>query len=69
MGEKKVIIAPEEVKKIYGIVSEVEEELKQDGIPYRVPEQGNKSLPPYPGPARRWRYTGKREHLRSDCIR
>ncbi len=35
-----MIIAPEEVKKIYGIVSEVEEELKQDGIPYRVPEQG-----------------------------
>lgn len=35
-----MIIAPEEVKKIYSIVSEVEEELKQDGIPCRVPEQG-----------------------------
>lgn len=35
-----MIIAAEEVKKIYNIVSEVEEELKQDGIPYRVPEQG-----------------------------
>nr|WP_297872698.1 phosphoenolpyruvate--protein phosphotransferase [uncultured Blautia sp.] len=35
-----MIIAPEEVKQIYGIVSEVEEELKCKDIPYRLPEQG-----------------------------
>ena len=35
-----MIIAPEEGKQIYGIVSEVEEELKCKDIPYRLPEQG-----------------------------
>lgn len=35
-----MIIDPEEVKKIYGIVDVVKEELEKDGIPYRVPEQG-----------------------------
>lgn len=35
-----MIIAPEEVKKIYGIVKTVKQELEKDGIPYRVPEQG-----------------------------
>ncbi|MBD5470964.1 MAG: phosphoenolpyruvate--protein phosphotransferase [Lachnospiraceae bacterium] len=35
-----MIISAEEVKKIYAIVEEVEQELKQDAIPYRIPEQG-----------------------------
>lgn len=35
-----MIIAPEEVKKIYGIVTEVADELKQKEIPYQIPEQG-----------------------------
>jgi len=35
-----MIIDPEEVKKIYDIVSEVEEELKRKEIPYQIPEQG-----------------------------
>ena len=35
-----MIISVEEVKQIYAIVEEVEQELKRDGIPYRIPEQG-----------------------------
>lgn len=35
-----MITAPEEVVKIYEIVAEVEEELAQAQIPYKVPEQG-----------------------------
>ena len=35
-----MIISVEEVKKIYGIVGEVEEELKKEEIPYQIPEQG-----------------------------
>ena len=35
-----MIISPEEVKKIYQIVSEVTKELDAEKIPYRVPEQG-----------------------------
>lgn len=35
-----MIISAEEVKKIYLIVKEVQEELEQNGIPYRIPEQG-----------------------------
>lgn len=35
-----MIISTEEVRRIYEIVGEVEQELKQDGIPYRIPEQG-----------------------------
>ena len=35
-----MIISVEEVKQIYAIVDEVEEELKQAQIPYRIPEQG-----------------------------
>ena len=35
-----MIISAEEVKKIYAIVEEVEQELKQDAVPYRIPEQG-----------------------------
>ena len=36
-----MIISAEEVRQIYAIVAEVEEELKQVRIPYRIPEQGN----------------------------
>ena len=35
-----MIISTEEVRRIYEIVGEVEQELKRDGIPYRIPEQG-----------------------------
>ena len=35
-----MIISVEEVKQIYAIVEDVEQELKQDEIPYRIPEQG-----------------------------
>ncbi len=35
-----MIISAEEVRQIYAIVAEVEEELKQARIPYRIPEQG-----------------------------
>lgn len=35
-----MIISAEEVRQIYAIVEEVEQELKQDAIPYRIPEQG-----------------------------
>lgn len=35
-----MIISAEEVRQIYAIVAEVEEELKQVRIPYRIPEQG-----------------------------
>jgi len=35
-----MIISVEEVKQIYAIVEEVEAELKQAQIPYRIPEQG-----------------------------
>ena len=35
-----MIISIEEVKRIYAIVDEVEDELKQAQIPYRIPEQG-----------------------------
>lgn len=35
-----MIISVEEVKQIYAIVEEVEQELKQAQIPYRIPEQG-----------------------------
>lgn len=35
-----MIISVEEVKQIYAIVDEVEQELKAEGIPYRRPEQG-----------------------------
>ena len=35
-----MIISAEEVKKIYAIVEEVEQELKKDAVPYRIPEQG-----------------------------
>lgn len=35
-----MIISVEEVKQIYAIVDEVEAELKQAQIPYRIPEQG-----------------------------
>lgn len=35
-----MIISVEEVRQIYAIVAEVEEELKQARIPYRIPEQG-----------------------------
>lgn len=35
-----MIISVEEVRQIYAIVEEVEQELKQDAIPYRIPEQG-----------------------------
>lgn len=35
-----MIISVEEVRQISAIVRKVEEELKKDGIPYRIPEQG-----------------------------
>ncbi len=35
-----MIISAEEVKRIHGIAEEVERELKEAGVPYRVPEQG-----------------------------
>lgn len=35
-----MIISAEEVKQIKAIVAEVEQELKQNEIPYRIPEQG-----------------------------
>lgn len=35
-----MIISVEEVKRIKAIVAEVEQELKQNEIPYRIPEQG-----------------------------
>ncbi|MBD5521698.1 MAG: phosphoenolpyruvate--protein phosphotransferase [Lachnospiraceae bacterium] len=35
-----MIISVEEVKKIYDIVGEVEDELKKEEIPYNIPEQG-----------------------------
>lgn len=35
-----MIISVEEVKQIYAIVDEVESELKEAGIPYKIPEQG-----------------------------
>lgn len=35
-----MIISVEEVKQIYEVVAEVERELKEEGIPYRLPEQG-----------------------------
>ena len=35
-----MITSPEEVKRIYEIVAEVEEELKVQGVQYRIPEQG-----------------------------
>ena len=35
-----MITSTEEVKQIYEIVAEVEEELKEQGVQYRIPEQG-----------------------------
>ena len=35
-----MITSTEEVKRIYEIVAEVEEELKEQGVQYRIPEQG-----------------------------
>ena len=35
-----MITSTEEVKRIYEIVAEVEEELKVQGVQYRIPEQG-----------------------------
>lgn len=35
-----MIISAEEVKQIYSIAEEVEQELKEAGVPYRVLEQG-----------------------------
>lgn len=35
-----MIISEEEVRQIYEVVAEVADELKEQGIPYRVPEQG-----------------------------
>lgn len=35
-----MITSTEEVKKIYEIVAEVEEELKAQEIQYKIPEQG-----------------------------
>ena len=35
-----MITSTEEVKQIYEIVAEVEEELKAQGVQYRIPEQG-----------------------------
>ena len=35
-----MITSTEEVKRIYEIVAEVEEELKKQGVQYRIPEQG-----------------------------
>nr|WP_300766927.1 phosphoenolpyruvate--protein phosphotransferase [uncultured Acetatifactor sp.] len=35
-----MIISAEEVRRIHGIAEEVERELKEAGVPYRVPEQG-----------------------------
>lgn len=35
-----MITSVEEVEQIYAIVAEVEEELKQMGVPYKIPEQG-----------------------------
>ena len=35
-----MVISVEEVKQIYAFVEEVEQELKQAQIPYRIPEQG-----------------------------
>lgn len=35
-----MIISSEEVRQIYAIVGEVEQELKQEQIPHRIPEQG-----------------------------
>lgn len=35
-----MIISAEEVRRIHGIAEEVEQELKEAGVPYRVPEQG-----------------------------
>ncbi len=36
-----MITSTEEVKKIYEIVAEVEAELKEQEIQYKIPEQGN----------------------------
>lgn len=35
-----MIISEEEVQRIYSIVGEVEQELREAGVPYQVPEQG-----------------------------
>lgn len=35
-----MIISEEEVKRIYSIVGEVEQDLREAGVPYQVPEQG-----------------------------
>lgn len=35
-----MIISPEEVKRIYEIVNEVQRELEEEQIPYKIPEQG-----------------------------
>ena len=35
-----MIISTDEVRKIYGIVEEVRQELEEQGIPYTLPEQG-----------------------------